>query len=132
VLVKDGFEARIVVKMLMKKAFIKDKPRKNIGSDEVFYFEVVIVVSFAEVIENELLERFGVGFCQRHHFAACGSFGFKKDAHLIFGSFAEMDNEVFFAFGIHFIMRGIENRKRCFFDVLRFLYVCSSRAQKGY
>jgi len=68
------YQLFILCKQPVKQRCIEDVPLIDVGDDEVFYFEVFVGDTFAEVVEDEFVEGFGIKLFRRHHLRLIGWF----------------------------------------------------------
>jgi hypothetical protein len=96
-----------VVKKAVKIIIIKNIPIIRIRSNQMTNF--VVDFSFFEVIPNQFMEGFHVGFSHRNHFGGFGTFGFNNDRHGAFAVLSVVDNGIVSPFGIDIIfgLKGI-------------------------
>jgi len=68
------YQLFILCKQRFKQDHIEYVPLIDVGDDEVFYFEVFVGNTFAEVVEDEFVEGLGIQFLWRHHLRLIGWF----------------------------------------------------------
>lgn len=88
-------QGSIAVNVSLEVGGIKDEPFLHVGDNQAFDVAIARLLALIEVVAEQFVEGFCVGFVGVHHLGAvAGLFGFDDDSDGVFGGFARADSEV--------------------------------------
>ncbi|MEX0780104.1 MAG: hypothetical protein WD037_10225 [Balneolales bacterium] len=114
---------------LFKYCRVEDKPFVDISGDQILDLQVLSTDALAQVIQQKLLEGFGIQLALVHHLAFVGRrLGFYNHPNRTSTLFAVMDHQIRAAFRVDGILRRVigfseEPRHQILMELLGFTFI---------